>query len=237
MRAERTPQAADKAFEESDAVIVPKKSAKTRVTPVESMEERTKAKGKSAARNAPPTQDGISALTVLQRIGQRVRKKPKEKWTNLLSHLKGPLLKEAYLRLRKRSAPGVDDVTWEEYGERLDERLRDLQDRIQSGRYHPQPVLRVHIPKSDGRSRALGLPALEDKLVQQAARMVLEPNYEAEFVGFSYGYRPKRSAHDALDALAEAIGRKVNWVLDASIMDGCENFSSTGSGTDAWFAY
>lgn len=211
------PQAAERAIEESDAGIVPKKSAKTRVTPVESMEGRAAAKGKSAARNVPPTQDGTGALTFLQRIGERAKQKPKEKWTNLLNHIKVPLLKEAYQRLQKKAAPGVDEVRWAEYGERLDERLLDLQDRIHRGSYHPQPVRRVHIPKGDGKTRPLGLLALEDKLVQQAVRMVLEPIYEAEFIGFSYGFRPKRSQHDALDALAEGIRRKVGWVLDADI--------------------
>lgn len=197
--------------------MVPKKSVKTWVTPVESMEGRAAAKGKFAARNAFPTQRGIDALTALQRIGQRAKDKPKEKWTNLLSHMRAPLLKEAYQRLRRHAATGVDRVTWTEYGERLDERLRDLEHRVHRGSYHPQPVRRVHIPKGDGQTRPLGIPALEDKIVQQAARMLLEPIYEAEFLGFSYGYRPKRSAHDALDALAEAIARKVSWVLDADI--------------------
>lgn len=211
------PHAAVQALEESDAEVVPGKSAKARVTPDESMEGRAAAKGKSAARNAPPTQGGTGALTYLQQIGERAKQKPKEQWTNLLSHIKVPLLKEAYHRLRKTAAAGVDGVTWEEYGEHLDERLLDLQDRIQRGNYHPQPVRRVLIPKGDGKTRPLGLVALEDKVAQQAARMMLEPIYEAEFVGFSYGFRPKRSAHDALDALAEAIARKVNWVLDADI--------------------
>lgn len=211
------PQATGYAVEKSDAGMVPKKSAKTRVTPVESMEGRAAAKGKSAARNTPPTQDGTGVLTELQRIGERARKKPTEQWTNLLSHIKVPLLKEAYYRLRKNAASGVDGVTWKEYGERLDERLLDLQDRIHRGSYHPQPVRRVHIPKGDGKTRPLGLLVLEDKIAQQAARMVLEPIYEGEFIGFSYGFRSGRSQHDALDALAEAIRRKVNWVLDADI--------------------
>jgi group II intron reverse transcriptase/maturase len=211
------PQAAERAVEESDAGIVPKKPAKTRVTPVESVEGRAAAEGKSAARNAPPAQDGSGALTWLQRIGERAKQKPKEKWTNLLSYIKAPLLKEAYQRLRKNAATGVDEVTWVEYGERLDERLKDLQDRIHRGSYHPQPVRRVHIPKGDGKTRPLGLIALEDKVAQQAVRMVLEPIFEAEFIGLSYGFRPKRSAHDALDALATAMQRKVSWVLDADI--------------------
>jgi len=211
------PQAAGQTVEKSDEGVVPRKPAKTWVTPVESVEGRPEAKGKSAGRNASPTQSGDDALTVLQRIGQRAKEKPEEKWTTLLSHMKVPLLKEAYLRLRKNAATGVDGVTWEEYGERLDERLLDLVGRVHRGSYHPQPVRRVHVPKGDGKTRPIGISALEDKIVQQAARMVLEPIYEAEFVGFSYGFRPKKSAHDALDALAEAIQRKVNWVLDADI--------------------
>jgi group II intron reverse transcriptase/maturase len=211
------PQSAGESVEKSDAGTVPERSAKTWVTPVESAEGKPAAKGKSAARDARSTQREESAPTTLQRIGQRAKEKPKEKWTNLLSHMKLPILKEAYLCLRKDAASGVDQVTWYEYGERLDERLLDLENRVHRGGYHPQPVLRVHIPKGDGKTRPLGIPALEDKVVQQAARMILEPIYEAEFIGFSYGFRPGRSQHDALDALAEAIRRKVCWVLDADI--------------------
>jgi group II intron reverse transcriptase/maturase len=211
------PQAVERAAEESDAGMVPMKSAKTWATPVEPMEGRPKAEEKSAARNATPTQGGNVALTDLQRIGQRAKEKPAEKWTNLLSHIRVPLLAEAYRCLRRKAAAGVDGVTWVGYGERLDERLQDLADRVHRGSYHPQPLRRVHIEKGDGRTRPLGIPALEDKIVQQAVRMVLEPIFEAEFLGLSYGYRPGRSAHDALDALAVAIARKVCWVLDADI--------------------
>lgn len=203
--------------EESDAGMVPKKSAKTWVTPVESAEGRAAAEGKSVARNTSPTQRGIDVSTALRRIGQRVKEKPEEKWTNLLTHLRVPLLAEAYQRLRKDAATGVDAVTWAEYGERLDGRLRDLEDRLHRGSYHPQPVRRVYIPKGDGRTRPLGIPALEDKIVQQAVRWVLEPIYEAAFLGLSYGFRPGRGPHDALDALAVAIDQEVRWVLDADI--------------------
>lgn len=206
-----------KVVEESDEGMVPMKSAKTRVTPVESMEERPEAKGKSAVRDASPTQRGNDAPTNMQRIGQRAKTKPEEKWTNLLNHIRNPLLTEAYWQLSKKAATGVDGVTWAEYGVRLDERLCDLEDRIHRGSYHPQPVRRVHIPKGDGRTRPLGIPALEDKIVQQAVRMILEPIYEAQFIGFSYGFRPNRSPHRALDALAEMIARKVSWMLDADI--------------------
>src|SRR5688572_10631223 len=211
------PQAAGYAVEESDEGIVPKKSSKTWVTPVEAVEGRPEAKRKPAARNASSTQRESNALTFLQRVGQRAKEKPKEKWTTLLSHVKVPLLNEAYLRLRRNAATGVDGVTWEEYGNRLDERLLDLENRVHSGAYHPQPVRRVHISKGDGKMRPIGIPALEDKLVQQAVRMVLEPIYEAEFIGFSYGFRPRRSPHAALDALANALLRKVHWVIDADI--------------------
>jgi RNA-directed DNA polymerase len=212
----RNPQ---QSSEESDARTVPtcEKSAKTWVTPVESMEGKRAANGKPAPRNASPAQDGKDALTFLERVGQRAKEKKEERFNNLLSHIKVPLLAEAYQRLRKDAAPGVDGVTWSEYGENLDARLLDLQDRVHGGSYHPQPVRRVHIPKGDGRTRPLGIPSLEDKIVQQAARMLLEPIYERKFLGFSYGFRPGRSQHKALDALAVAIGRKVDWVLDADI--------------------
>jgi RNA-directed DNA polymerase len=212
------PYDAERASQESDAAVVPEKSAKTQVTLVELMEGRAAAKGKSTEETAPPTQDGSQALSFLSRIGQRAKEEPKEQFTNLLSHIKVPLLTEAFRRLRKQAAPGVDGVRWGEYSERLGERLADLQDRIQRGGYHPQPVRRAHIPKGDGRTRPLGIPAIEDKVVQEAVRMLLEPIYEAEFLGFSYGFRLGRSQHDALDALATAIVRhKVNWVLDADI--------------------
>jgi RNA-directed DNA polymerase len=205
--------------EESDARVVPtcEKSAKPRVTPGESMEGRRAAKGKPAPLEAPRAQDRQSALGFLERVGQRAKEEEGDRFNNLLSHVKVPLLKEAYQRLRKDAAPGVDGVTWSEYGANLDARLLDLQDRVHRGSYHPQPVRRVHIPKGDGRTRPLGLPALEDKVVQQAVRMILEPIYEQTFLGFSYGFRPGRSQHQALDALATAISKKVDWVLDADI--------------------
>ena len=153
----------------------------------------------------------------MERVGQRAKERTETRFNNLLSHIKVPLLEQAYQSLEKRAAPGVDGVTWREYGRNLRERLRDLQDRVHRGNYHPQPVRRVHIPKGDGRTRPLGIPAVEDKIVQQAARMILEPIFEREFLGFSYGFRPGRSQHGALDALAVAISRKVSWVLDADI--------------------
>ena len=212
----RNPQ---QSIEESGARIVPtcKKSANSWVTPEEPMEGRRAANGKPAPRNALRAQDREGALTAMERVGQRAKERREERFTNLLNHIKVPLLKEAYNRLNKAAASGVDGVTWREYGENLDARLLDLQDRVHRGGYHPLPVRRVHIPKGDGGTRPLGIPSLEDKIVQQAARMLLEPVYEQEFLGFSYGFRPGRSQHRALDALAVAILRKVSWVLDADI--------------------
>jgi group II intron reverse transcriptase/maturase len=211
------PQAERAACQESDEAMVPKKLAKTRVTPVESVEGRAEAEGNAVARNTPPTQGGQGVLTDLRRLGHRAKESKEEKLTNLLHFIKLPLLLEAYKRLRKNAAAGVDEVTWAEYGQGLHQRLVSLQDRVHRGSYHPQPVRRVYIPKGPGRMRPLGIPVLEDKLLQQAVRMVLEPIYEAQFVGFSYGFRPGRSPHDALDALAVALGRKVNFVLEADI--------------------
>jgi RNA-directed DNA polymerase len=154
-----------------------------------------------------------------ERVGQRARQEKEERFNNLHSHLRQPLLKEAYSQLRKNAAPGVDGETWQSYGENLDERLGDLESRVQRGSYHPAPVRRVQIPKPNGQLRPLGIPTLEDKILQQAVRMVMEPIYEnSAFLGFSYGFRSGRSQHQALDALAVAIGsRTVNWILDADI--------------------
>jgi group II intron reverse transcriptase/maturase len=206
-----------KASEKSDAFIVPKKSANSRVTPEESAEGRDAANGKLAQGNAHRTQGRESVPTNLERVGHKAQHDKEVKFTNLMCHIKVPLLKQAYFRLRKDAAPGVDDVTWKDYGVGLEARLQDLQDRVHRGSYHPQPVRRVHIPKGDGRTRPLGIPSLEDKVLQQAVRMVLEPIYERMFMGFSYGFRPGRSPHRALDALAVAIEKKVNWILDADI--------------------
>ena len=211
------PRAVAHAGEESRAPIVPEKLANSVVTPEESVEGRGAANGKLGERNTHRAQERESVLTYLERVGERARQKKGEKFDNLLSHIKMPLLREAFLRLNKKAASGVDEETWAEYGENLDARLADLQDRVHRGSYHPHPVRRVYIPKTDGRTRPLGIPALEDRLLQQAVRMLLEPIYEAEFLGFSYGFRPHRSQHKALDALYVALGGKTNWVLDADI--------------------
>jgi group II intron reverse transcriptase/maturase len=211
-------KSAEYGSEGSDSFVVPGKSENSRVTPEDSMEGRSEANGKPTEGNAHRAQDRERALTHLEWVGVRARRDKEERFNNLLSHIKVPWLEEAYGRLRKDAAAGVDRETWSEYGVNLDERLRLLQDRIQRGSYRPLPVRRVYIPKGDGRRRPLGIPTLEDKVVQQAVRMLLEPIYErSEFLGFSYGCRPGRSQHKALDALAMTFDRKVNWVLDADI--------------------
>jgi group II intron reverse transcriptase/maturase len=127
-------------------------------------------------------------------------------------------LRAAYFALKRDAAAGVDGETWQHYGETLEDNLRDLADRLQRGAYRAKPVRRVYILKTDGRQRPLGVPALEDKIVQRAVVEVLNAIYEADFLGFSYGFRPERSPHHALDALSVGLlKRKVHWVLDADI--------------------
>ena len=212
------PQATTVSSEESDEPIVPEKQPNTEVTPVEEVEGRGEANGKSETGNAAGTRRPETRGHVTTRIGERARRIKGERFTNLFSHLRIDLLREAYYRLKKQAAPGVDGETWSSYGNGLEERLRDLEERLHRGRYRPQPVRRVHIPKGDGRTRPLGIPSLEDKVVQQAARMLLEPIYEnSGFLDISYGFRPGRSPHRALDALKEALKGRVDWVLDADI--------------------
>ena len=212
----RRPQSAG-ASEESDAGIVPKKPAKTRVTPVESVEGRAAAKGKSAPRNAPRAQGRERALTQLERIGQRAKEKRGEQFNNLLSHIKVPLLTEAYQRLRKDAAPGVDGVTWDEYGEHLDARLLDLQDRIHRGSYHPQPVRRVHIPKGDGRTRRSASRRWRTRSSSRRCGWCWSPSTSGRFWGSrtASGLAGRRTTPWTRSRRRSS--RKVNWVLDADI--------------------
>jgi RNA-directed DNA polymerase len=154
----------------------------------------------------------------LERVRTAARLKKKERFTALLHHVNVELLRDAYSWLKRDAAAGVDGVTWEEYGIDLDRRLADLHARIHRGSYRAQPSQRRYIPKPDGRQRPLGVAAVEDKIVQRALVEVLNAIYEGDFLGFSYGFRPKRGQHDALDALAVGIDRAaVNWILDADI--------------------
>ena len=206
----------------SDRPIVPTKpSNKAEPSVAEGAEGRRLAKGNTDEQNAPRTQRRIEgAPSALDRVRQRARQDKKAKFTALFHHLTVDRLRDAYLSLQKRAAPGVDGVTWEQYGENLEANLLDLHARLQRGAYRARPSRRVYIPKADGRQRPLGIASLEDKLVQRAVVEVLNAIYEVDFLGFSYGFRPRRSPHHALDALAVGIlRRKVNWLLDADLRD------------------
>jgi group II intron reverse transcriptase/maturase len=154
------------------------------------------------------------------RVREVARRDREVRFTALLHHVDLVRLRKAYWAIRPKAAPGVDKVTWAGYGQDLEGNLRDLHARVQSGRYRAKPGRRVYIPKADGRQRPLGIASLEDKIVQRALVEVLNAVYEVDFRGFSYGFRPGRSQHDALDALTVGItSRRVNWVLDADIRD------------------
>ena len=157
--------------------------------------------------------------SALGRIRQAARRDRKMRFTALLHHIDHlDTLREAYFSLKRDAAPGVDGETWRVYGETLEDNLRDLSERLKRGAYRAKPVRRTYIPKADGRQRPLGVPVLEDKLVQRATVEVLNAIYETDFLGFSYGFRPGRSQHKALDALYTGLlTKKVNWVLDADI--------------------
>jgi RNA-directed DNA polymerase len=159
-------------------------------------------------------------------VRQAAQVRKQERFTALLHHVTVDLLKESFNALKRKAAPGVDGVTWHEYETGLEDRLADLHSRVQRGVYRAKPSRRVYIPKADGRQRALGVAALEDKIVQQAVVTILNQIYEVDFKGFSYGFRPGRSPHQALDALSVGIHRKrVNWVLDADIRGFFDNVS------------
>ena len=204
----------------SDRLVVPAKSPNNVVqAAAEEMEGRGLAKGNPREPNAPRTQRRISAQSALERVRQAASRDRKQRFTALLHHIYDlEALRAAYFRLKKEAAPGVDGETWRHYGEALESNLQDLSDRLKRGAYRAKPVRRVFIPKADGRQRPLGVTALEDKVVQRATVEVLNAIYETDFLGFSYGFRPGRSQHDALDALyAGLLTRKVNWVLDVDI--------------------
>jgi RNA-directed DNA polymerase len=156
----------------------------------------------------------------LDRVREAARKDKGARFTALLHHVDLSRLWAAYVAINPKASPGVDQVTWDAYGEDLRANLEDLLARVHSGAYRAKPSRRVYIPKADGRQRPLGIAALEDKIVQRAVVEVLNAIYEEDFCGFSYGFRPGRKPHDALDALAVGIKRKkVNWILDADIRD------------------
>ncbi len=203
----------------SDSAIVAKKLAnKTGRPAAERVERRVEAKGNADRQNTRRAQDRISVSHALERIRQAARTRKKEQFTALLHHMNIDLLRLAYFELKRKAAPGVDGLTWSDYGADLEGNLASLHDRVHRGAYRALPSRRRYIPKPDGRQRPLAIAALEDKIVQRAVVAILNSVYEEDFLGFSYGFRPRHSQHDALDALVVGItGKKVNYILDADI--------------------
>jgi RNA-directed DNA polymerase len=202
-----------------DGQGTPKASSEGATPSAEGMEGRGWAKGNAASQNTNRTLSREDVHSARDRIRQAAEARKETRFTALLHHVYNTeALREAYWGLKREAAPGVDGETWRTYGEQLESNLADLSGRLQRGAYRAKPVRRVFIPKADGRQRPLGVTTLEDKLVQRALVAVLNCIYEADFLGFSYGFRPGRKPHDALDALCVGIERKrVNWVLDADI--------------------
>jgi group II intron reverse transcriptase/maturase len=205
----------------SDGSVVPKKPPNDAgpVPAEEAVEGRDLAKGNSLEGNAFRTQRRGDARSALDRVRQAARKDRKQRFTALFHHVYDvDRLRTAYFALKRDASAGIDGETWRHYGEALEGNLGDLSGRLKRGAYRASPVRRVYIPKADGRQRPIGVPTLEDKIVQRAVVEVLNAIYEADFLGFSYGFRPGRSQHHALDALAVGLyERHANWVLDADI--------------------
>lgn len=204
---------------QSDGGIVPEKSS-NKPQGAEGMEGRPPVKGNGQEHPSPRTQSRTGGMRlVLLRIREAVEKDKEAKLTSLYHHVYNPdHLREAYFGLKKQAAAGVDGQTWQQYGQNLEANLADLAERLARGAYRPLPVRRKYIPKADGRQRPLGVPALEDKIVQSITAHILAAIWEQEFLGFSYGFRPGRNPHQALDGLAVGIEvKRVNWVLDADL--------------------
>jgi group II intron reverse transcriptase/maturase len=204
----------------SDRSVVPEKLPNNADNPAaEVVEERDRAKGNPAKRDKPWTLSQPGLPSALERVGQAARQDKKLRFTALLHHIYDvDRLRRAYMAIEHDAAAGMDGETWKHYGENLKENLQDLSGRLARGAYRARPVRRVYIKKADGRKRPLGVPVLEDKIVQRSAVEVLNAIYEVDYLGFSYGFRPDRSQHQALDALAYGIWkRRVNWILDADL--------------------
>jgi len=214
--------------EKSDPVIVAMKPANKAEQPTveasagasaaEPVEPRAGTKGNADQHSTCRAQNRVSVEQALERIRKVARERKKERFTALFHHISIELLEQSFFELEENAAPGVDRLTWADYEADLECKLEDLRDRVQRGAYRPLPSRRVYIPKPDGRQRPLAVAALEDKIVQRAVVTLLNAIYEEDFLGFSYGFRPGRGTHDALDALCVGIGRKkVSFVLDADI--------------------
>jgi group II intron reverse transcriptase/maturase len=213
--------------EQSDCVVLPvNQPNKEGPLSAEVGEGRTQTEENIVPSHMHPTQSGKRMSQGLNGVRQAAKERKQERFTALLHHMSVDLLRNSFFALKRKAAPGVDGVTWQEYETGLEDRLVDLHSRVHRGAYRAQPSRRVYIPKPDGRQRPLGIATLEDKLVQQAAVTILNQIYEVDFQGFSYGFRPGRSPHQALDALYVGIQRKrVNWVLDADIRGFFDNVS------------
>ncbi len=215
------------ALEESDRAIVPMNQPNKEGQPsAEVGEGRARAKENIVRSHTSPTQSGERVSQGLSGVREAAQRRRQERFTALLHHVTVDLLRASFYALKRQAAPGVDGVTWQEYETGLEGRLADLHSRVHRGAYRAQPSRRVYIPKADGRQRPLGIAALEDKMVQQAVVTILNQIYEVDFQGFSYGFRPGRSPHQALDALSVGLHRKrVKWVLDADIRGFFDNMS------------
>ncbi len=207
------------AVKKSDSGVVPLKHPnKGGSPPAEGVEGRPEIEENIAESNTCLTQSRKGVSQGLSGVRQAAKERKKERFTAVLHHLTIGLLEESFFALKRTAAPGVDGVRWKEYEQGWQDRLAGLHARIHRGTYRAQPSRRIYIPKADGRERPLGIAALEDKIVQQAVVTILNQIYEVDFKGFSYGFRPGRSPHQALDALSVGLTRKrVNWVLDADI--------------------
>jgi RNA-directed DNA polymerase len=203
----------------SDLLIVPTKPAnKDRQLSAELVEGSGGIKRSANLQSTVRAQSRTAVSQAQARIHAIAKKHRGERLTGLIHHVTVDMLRWSFLRLKKDAAPGVDGMTWEQYDVDLESNLGDLHRRVHTGTYRALPSRRRFIPKADGTQRPLGIAALEDKIVQMAIVLVLNPVYESDFLGFSYGFRPKRSQHDALDALGYAIkAKKVCWILDADI--------------------
>jgi retron-type reverse transcriptase len=194
----------------------------------EGEEGRSMIKENASQSRTSSTQSETSVSKGLEGVRRAAKENKETRFTALLHHMTVNLLRDSFYALKRRAAPGVDGVTWQDYEAGLEDRLADLHGRVHRGAYRAQPSRRVFIPKSDGRQRPLGVAALEDKIVQHATVTILNQIYEEDFLGFSYGFRPGRSQHNALDALAFALQRKqVNYILDADIKGFFDNLSKS----------
>jgi RNA-directed DNA polymerase len=205
--------------EKSDpAIVATKPTNKAGIPGAELAERRAGDKGNASQQSPRRAQDRESVSQALERVRNAARQRKKERFTALFHHLSPAMLRMAFLALKRDAAPGIDGLTWQDYEADLDRRIKDLHERVHGGTYHALPSRRRYIPKPDGRQRPLAIAALEDKIVQRATVAVLNEIYEEDFLGFSYGFRPRRGQHDALDALAVGIGsREVSYILDAYI--------------------